>query len=152
MKPSIPLGSSANARRQYAKKFFRDSIPHYLAAKQAKLALRFKAPERWFTDPYLLSDHIKQQLKINRPVAAIKTVERHTGASNAFVYGTLLAGLSNLGLHSRVVDFWKRKNIESMHEVSDKVKALIEYQHKGRKGGDLNPMVDGKIEGGKTLL
>jgi hypothetical protein len=61
-----------------------------------------KAHVLWYSDPYHLSDQVKSMMAAGRTAEAVELVERHKGAGNGAVYGTLLAQLKLHGEHDVV--------------------------------------------------
>ena len=64
-------------------------------------------PIKWFSDPYHLSRDIKKLISKAKYDEAISIMERHTGASNAVVFGTLMSELCKAGEAARILPLYK---------------------------------------------
>ncbi|KAJ3106686.1 hypothetical protein HDU97_005838 [Phlyctochytrium planicorne] len=62
----------------------------------------------WFNDPYLLADRVTTLLQSSENEEyALELVERHTGSSNEYVYGALIAGLVRNKRYNMALDIFK---------------------------------------------
>ncbi|KAJ3171384.1 hypothetical protein HDU87_008342 [Geranomyces variabilis] len=80
----------------------------------------------WYNDSHLLSARIKKLL--DRPGGeqeAKELVERHTGASNAVVYGTLMTGLGRRGLYKDVLAYSRKMQKKGLRPTPHAQTAIL---------------------------
>ncbi|KAI8587610.1 hypothetical protein BDZ88DRAFT_232916 [Geranomyces variabilis] len=80
----------------------------------------------WYNDSHLLSARIKKLL--DRPGGeqeAKDLVERHTGASNAVVYGTLMTGLGRRGLYKDVLAYNRKMQKKGLRPTPHAQTAIL---------------------------
>ena len=86
----------------------------------------------WFNDPHLLAQQITRILKPSPQYStkesvekAIDLVSRHTGASNAQVFGTAIKGLYGLKEYSKVWDLYKLMSTRKLEPTQQTFTLLI---------------------------
>ncbi|KAJ3159630.1 hypothetical protein HDU86_001639 [Geranomyces michiganensis] len=81
---------------------------------------------QWYNDSHLLSARIKKLL--DRPGGeqeAKDLVERHTGASNAVVYGALMTGLGRRGLYKDVLAYSRKMQKKGLRPTPHAQTAIL---------------------------
>ena len=131
LESSGKLGYSINRSSVNTQPSFNDCTASKNDAER-ELDSNLKSREYWFNDPHLLAQQITRILKPSTQYStkesvqkALDLVSRHTGASNAQVFGTAIKGLYDLKEYSKVWDLYKLMSTRKLEPTQQTFTLLI---------------------------